>query len=94
MARPKGYRLNGPVFLDILKAKRIDLSGAARLCKDEDGEPMPLTTLSGLVNDDHGASIKTVRQICDGLDLNDIGVFAELSGKWEYTPSRALKAVG
>jgi hypothetical protein len=83
MARPKGFRLNGPVFLDLIKAKGLDLSAAAKKCRDEDGKPLPLTTLSGLVNDDHGASIATVRQITDGLNIDE-AIFPELTGRFSY----------
>jgi hypothetical protein len=86
MARPKGYRLHGPTFQALAKAKHLDMVEVARQCDP----PMKLTTLSGLVNDDHGASMATVRQVCSGLGLDDpSAVFPELSGRFSYIEKSA-----
>lgn len=79
MARPKGYRLSRSAFLDLLKANRLSMSEVAARSKDDDGKPMPLTTLSGLVNGDHGASMKTVRQLAAGLDCEPETLFPQLA---------------
>lgn len=94
MPRPKGYRLNGPAFLLVAKSKRLDMVEVARRCDP----PMKLTTLSGLVNDDHGASLATVRQLCGGLEAEDpSALFPEL-GHFSYVEKTdrvpALKAAG
>lgn len=39
---------------------------------------MPLTTLSGLVNGDHGASTKTVRLLTTALNCHPETLFPEL----------------
>lgn len=83
MARPKGYRLNRPAFQDLIRAKRIDMSEAARMAVDRDGKPMPLTTLSDLVNGNCGASMATVRRLCEGLDCDDETLFPEL-GRYSF----------
>jgi hypothetical protein len=86
MARPKGYRLHGPFFLALAKAKHLDMSDVARRAEP----PMKLTTLSGLVNDDHGASMATVRQVCTGLGVDDpCALFPELDGSFVYVPKLA-----
>lgn len=74
MARPAGKRLLGAAFRDVLRLKGISMTEAAERCG------MSLTTMSGLVNGDHGASDKTIRQICDGLELSDSTLFPELAG--------------
>lgn len=79
MARPKGYRLSRSAFLDLLKANRVSMSEVAARAKDEDGKSMPLTTLSGLVNGDHGASMKTVRQLAAGLGCEPESIFPQLA---------------
>lgn len=73
MARPKGYRLSRAAFLDLITAKRLSMSEVAEL------GGMPLTTLSGLVNGDHGASMKTVRKLSDGLGCSAETLFPQLA---------------
>jgi transcriptional regulator with XRE-family HTH domain len=72
MARPKGLRLNRAAFLDLTKAKRLSMSEAAAL------GGMPLTTLSGLVNGNHGASMRTVRKLSEGLGCEPETLFPQL----------------
>lgn len=45
-----------------------------------------LTTLSGLANGDHNASDRTIRQICDALEVSDGTLFPELAG-FRYAPN-------
>jgi transcriptional regulator with XRE-family HTH domain len=73
MARPKGYRLSRAAFLDLARAKHLSMSEIAAL------GGMPLTTLSGLVNGDHGASMRTVRKLADGLGCEPETLFPELA---------------
>jgi hypothetical protein len=74
MARPKGYRLNRPAFFDLIRAKRLDMSEVARLCHPT----MPLTSLSDVVNGKCGASMQTVRRLCEALECEDETLFPEL----------------
>lgn len=72
MARPKGYRLSRPAFDDMLRLARLTMTEAARQAG------LPLTTVSGLANGDHRASMKTVRSLSEGLGINAETIFPEL----------------
>lgn len=74
MARPRGLKLSRPAYLDLTKAMRLSMSEVAA----EAG--IPLKTLSGLVNGDHRASMKTVRQVTDALRCAPATLFPELLG--------------
>lgn len=52
------------------------MSEVGRLCHP----PMPLTSLSDVVNGRCGASMQTVRRICDALDCDSETLFPELGG--------------
>lgn len=77
MARPRGFRLNRSALLDILAAKRLSMTEGASL------SGIPLTTLSGLAQGDHRASIKTARALADGIGCSIETLFPELSGQFE-----------
>lgn len=74
MARPRGYTLSRQALEAILTARRLTLTEAAEHCS------MPLTTLSGLAQRNHRASLPTVRQIEDGLGIDGAALFPELAG--------------
>lgn len=82
MARPRGLRISRPAFTDLRLSKHLSLSDVAGLAG------MKLTTLSGLVNGDHGASMRTVRQLADALNCSPATLFPELLG----TPGEDLAA--
>lgn len=75
MPRPKGLLLHKPALALFLVARRLTLTEAAELFG------LPLTTLSGLAQGNHRASIQTVRQIEDtaGADVA-AALFPELGG--------------
>lgn len=73
MARPRGLRLSRYAFDDLLRWQRLSMTEAAQR------SGLPLSTLSGLVNGDHRASMKTVRALSEGLGVNAETLFPELA---------------
>lgn len=74
MGRPKGYRLSAPAFSDLCAAKHITMTEAAA------ASGLGLTTVSNLVHDVAGASMRTVRALSDGLKCQPATLFPELLG--------------
>lgn len=73
MPRPKGLRLNRFALDDMLTAKRLTMTEAAARSR------VALTTLSGLAQGDHGASIKTVEALAVGIGCSAETLFPELA---------------
>lgn len=74
MARPKGRRMNGAALRAVLLLQGKNLTEGAAACS------VSLGTLSSLAKGEHGASNKIVRQICDGLGVDDGVLFPTLAG--------------
>lgn len=83
MARPKGYLLNRPALDDLLVARRLTLTQAAR------DSGIALTTLSGLRQGDHRASIRTAEQLARGLGCSAETLFPELTGSFTVADKAA-----
>lgn len=73
MARPRGYRLSRFALRDMLEAKRLTMTEAAAQSQ------LALTTVSGLSQGDHRASMKTVRQLAEGIGCEPETLFPELA---------------
>lgn len=73
MARPRGYRLNRSALLDILELKRLTMTEAAALSS------VALTTLSGLAQGDHRASLRTIEALATGIGVAAETLFPELA---------------
>jgi transcriptional regulator with XRE-family HTH domain len=73
MARPRGFRLSRFALGDLLAAKRLTMTEVAQLAG------LPLTTVSGLAQGDHRASMKTVRQLAEGVGCEAETLFPELA---------------
>lgn len=74
MARPKGRRMNGDTFKDVLFFKEWNMSRAA------DELAVPLSTLSGLAAGTQVASDQMAAQICSGLGVRPASLFPSLAG--------------
>lgn len=72
MARPAGLPLSEPAYRDLTGALKLSMTEVAAR------SGMPLKTLSGLVNGSHRASIRTVRQLAEGLNCNPATLFPDL----------------
>lgn len=66
--------MNGAALRAVLRLQGRTLTEGAEVCG------ISLTTLSGLASGDHGASDKIVRQVADGLGVDDGVLFPELAG--------------
>lgn len=73
MARPRGLRLNRAALRDVLELKRLTMTEAAA----QSG--VALTTLSGLAQGDHRASIRTVDALAQGIGCEAETLFPELA---------------
>jgi transcriptional regulator with XRE-family HTH domain len=73
MARPKGLRLNRFALADILTEKRLTMTQAAA------HSGVALTTLSGLAQGDHRASLRTVEALASGIGCSAETLFPELA---------------
>lgn len=72
MARPRGYRLSKSALHDVLELRRITMTEAAGR------SGLALSTVSGLAQGDHRASIRTVAALAGGLGCRAETLFPEL----------------
>ena len=86
MARPKGHLISEQAFNDLLQRHNAPVTGAREkwnFSKVAAEAKIKLTTLSGLLKGDHGASEETAERIALALGCSKVTLFPSLGDRFD-----------